>query len=65
MTEVTNLILISQCFFVAALFIASVAASPVYAPYQPAYHHVAPAYVAHAPVHKVIVPEPVAYPKVV
>lgn len=38
------------------------AASPVYAP-LPAYH-AAPAYVHHAaPVHKVIVPEPIAYPK--
>jgi hypothetical protein len=50
-----------KCFIIAALFVASAIASPVYAP-LPAYH-AAPAYVAHAPVHKVVVPEPVAYPK--
>lgn len=50
-----------QLFIVAALFVASAIASPVYAP-LPAYH-AAPIAYAHAPVHKVVVPEPVAYPK--
>ncbi|CRL00058.1 CLUMA_CG013344, isoform A [Clunio marinus] len=48
-----------KCIFVAAILIATVTASPVYAP-LPVYHH-APV-IAHAPVHK-IVAEPVAYPK--
>ncbi|XP_070489819.1 cuticle protein 8-like [Chironomus tepperi] len=50
-----------KLFIVAALFVASAIASPVYAP-LPAYH-AAPVHYAHAPVHKVVVPEPVAYPK--
>jgi hypothetical protein len=51
-----------KLFIVAALFVASAIASPVYAPLS-AYHHAAPIAYAHAPVHKVVVPEPVAYPK--
>lgn len=52
---------ILQCFIVAALFIVSVAASPIE---YGGYHHAIAAPIAHyAPVAKVYAPEPVAYPK--
>lgn len=51
-------------FVVAALFLAAaVSASPIeYGHYGPVVH-AAPAYAYAAPIHKAIIPEPIAYPK--
>lgn len=52
-------------YVVAALFLAAVvSASPIeYAHYGHPVVHAAPAYAYAAPIHKAIIPEPVAYPK--